>query len=239
MRFTKGRSTSKASTFLVIQDYGNWLQVAVPVRPNGTVGWVLAADVQRLNLKYRVVVDLSANTMIVEHAGQEIYRESVASGTGNTPTPTGLFYVRDLIEEAEDGPYGPYVLALSGYSDVLFSFKGGAGGIGIHGTDSPQSIGSNASFGCVRITNDSIRRLVHVLPLGTPVEIVRSLADQPSIRRVRAAPDPAPPVDEGYQDGEIEDQELAEADTGVDIRDAPTYNAEAIDFIEVTTTAAS
>jgi lipoprotein-anchoring transpeptidase ErfK/SrfK len=229
LRFAKGRSSTGPVTFLVVQDYGNWLQVAIPVRPNGTVGWVQSADVQRLNLEFRVVVDLSTNSMIVERSGQEVYRESVSAGTGNTPTPTGLFFVREVVKESENGPYGPYVFGLSGYSDVLVSFKGGEGAIGIHGTDAPGLIGSNASFGCVRITNASIRNLVRLLPLGTPVEIVGSFADLPTTRRSRGAPDL-----EVFAD-EVVGENAAEA-TGTDINNAPTYNAEAIDFIDVPAT---
>ena len=224
LRFTKGRSSTGPVTFLVVQDFGDWIQVAIPVRPNGTVGWVRSSDIQRLNLAFRVVVELSTNTMIVEQAGQEIYRESIASGTGNTPTPTGLFFVREVVKEAENGPYGPYVFGLSGYSDVLVSFQGGEGAIGIHGTDAPGLIGSNVSFGCIRIANNSIRNLVGLVPLGTPVEIVRSLSDLPTVRRSRGTPDPDP-----YADAIAE--EISEFAPGTDINDAPTYNAEAIDFI--------
>ena len=229
LRFSKGRSSTGPVTLLVVQDFGDWIQVAVPVRPNGTVGWVRSSDIQRINLAFRVVVELSTNTMIVERAGQELYRESVASGTGNTPTPTGLFFVREVVKEAENGPYGPYVFGLSGYSDVLVSFQGGEGAIGIHGTDSPGLIGSNASFGCIRIANSSIRNLVRLIPLGTPVEIVRTLSDLPTVRRSRGTPDPEP-----YADTISEEitEEITEFEPGTDINDAPTYNAEAIDFID-------
>ena len=231
LRFTTGRSSTGVATFLVIQDYGQWLQVAIPVRPNGTVGWVLSADVQRLVLSHRVVVDLSTNVMVIEHRGREIFRESIASGTGNTPTPTGLFYIREVVKETENGPYGPYVLGLSGYSEVLYSFQGGEGAIAIHGTNAPGTIGSNASFGCIRTTNDAIRNLVRQLPLGTPVEIVRQLSDLPTVRRIRAVPDPEP-----FEEAVVEELN-AEAE-GVDINSAPPYNAESIDYYEPTTTLA-
>ena len=225
LRFSKGRSSTGPVTLLVVQDFGDWIQVAVPVRPNGTVGWVRSSDIQRINLAFRVVVELSTNTMIVERAGQEMYRESVASGTGNTPTPTGLFFVREVVKEAENGPYGPYVFGLSGYSDVLVSFQGGEGAIGIHGTDSPGLIGSNASLGCIRIANSSIRNLVRLIPLGTPVEIVRTLSDLPTVRRSRGTPDPEPYAD-------TIPEEVTELEPGTDTNHAPTYNAEAIDFID-------
>ena len=230
LRFAKGKSSTGAVTFLVVQDYGAWLQVAIPVRPNGTVGWVQSSDIQRLNLEFRLVVELSTNTMIVQQGGKELYRESVATGTGNTPTPTGLFFVREVVKESATGPYGPYVFGLSGYSDVLVTFQGGEGAIGIHGTDSPGLIGSNASFGCVRVTNPSIRNLVRLLPLGTPVEIVRKLSDLPSVRRSRGAPDPEPFLDEFVD--QLADEVVAapgDALPEIDINDVPTNNTDSID----------
>jgi hypothetical protein len=224
LRFTKGRSSTGAVTLLIIQDYGDWVQVAIPVRPNGTVGWVLSSDIQRLNITYRVIVEVSTNTMIVEHQGVELWRESVATGTGDTPTPLGLFFVREIVKGNPNGPYGPYVLGLSGYSEVLIAFAGGEGAIAIHGTNAPNSIGSNASFGCVRITNDSMQSLVRVLPLGTPVEIVASFGDLPTTRRSRGIPDPEPFVEIPLESAEL-------SSDGVDIQSAAPYNAEAIDFI--------
>jgi lipoprotein-anchoring transpeptidase ErfK/SrfK len=66
--------------------------------------------------------------------------------------------------------YGPYAYGLSGFSDVLTSWKLG-GIIGLHGTNDPQSIGRRSSHGCIRLNNRDIRTLVKVLPIGTPIEI--------------------------------------------------------------------
>ena len=56
---------------------------------------------------------------------------------------------------------------------MLTSFNGGAGVIGIHGTNEPEALGTDVSSGCIRVHNDVIERLVEEigLPLGTPVEI--------------------------------------------------------------------
>ncbi len=44
-------------------------------------------------------------------------------------------------------------------------------GIGIHGTNNPNSIGSFASHGCMRTANWDISRLAHMITKETPVEI--------------------------------------------------------------------
>lgn len=221
LRFTKGRSTVGTPTFLVLQDYQDWIMVAIPVRPNGTIGWVKAEEVDRYLMNYRVLVETESNQMIVERDGVEISRQTVATGTGNTPTPTGLFFVREVVTADPTGPYGPYVLGLSGYSDVLNTFADGEGAIGLHGTNQPGLLGTNASFGCVRLTNESIFQLVRQLPIGTPVEIAANLSTLPTERRLRGTPDLVyvQPAEEAVDDG-------------VSILDTPSYSPAVIDFYE-------
>lgn len=42
-----------------------------------------------------------------------------------------------------------------------------------HGTDEHGSIGHAVSHGCIRLRNRDIVRLAHLLPLGTPVTIIK------------------------------------------------------------------
>ena len=45
-------------------------------------------------------------------------------------------------------------------------------GYGIHGTTSPESIGTQATAGCVRMLNNEVEELYTFLPQGTEVTIV-------------------------------------------------------------------
>ena len=220
--FAKGRSTTGPVTVLAVRDYGEWVQVLLPVRPNGTLGWVKGVEVSRIAVTHRIVVDLSSNTMQIENEGAVVGTYPISTGTGGTPTPAGLFYVRELVVQARsDGPYGPFVFGLSGYSEVLNDFDGGEGAIGIHGTNRPDAIGDSVSHGCIRMTNDAIIAVSKTLPLGTPVEVVKSLADLPTQRRAMAEPeaDPdAPPsvggivIDFPLTPGTIAQRRLEDAD---------------------------
>jgi lipoprotein-anchoring transpeptidase ErfK/SrfK len=103
-----------------------------------------------------------------------VLRAPVGVGTTDTPTPGGRYYLKELLQPpTPDGPYGPYAYGLSGFSNVLTSFAGGEGVIGIHGTDAPDLVGTDVSNGCLRLANDVVVRLVEEvgLPLGTPVVI--------------------------------------------------------------------
>lgn len=58
------------------------------------------------------------------------------------------------------------------YKGVLGTHRLDLGdGYGIHGTDSPASIGHSVSHGCVRLRNEDIARLYDMVAVGTPVYI--------------------------------------------------------------------
>lgn len=149
-----------------------WARVMLPIRPNGTTGWVRVDDVHLFVVEGRIVVDLSDRELTYYRGGREVLRTPVAVGTDRNPTPTGHFYVTDSVTLANPGsPWGPHALGLSGRSDTISEYNGGDGIIGIHGTNRPDSIGKAASLGCVRLPNDMITLIHEMVPIGTPVEI--------------------------------------------------------------------
>jgi lipoprotein-anchoring transpeptidase ErfK/SrfK len=147
-----------------------WLEVQLPVRPNGTTGWVEAQQVTVREVRHFLRVSTSANTLELYRDGELVEQFPVATGTGDTPTPLGTFYLPELVAPTNEG-YGPFAYGISAYSDVLNEFLGGPGQIGLHGTDDAGSIGRAASHGCIRMDNDDITTLSALLPLGTPIEI--------------------------------------------------------------------
>jgi hypothetical protein len=150
----------------------NWLMVYLPVRPNGSTGWVKAVDMMVLPNPYRLEADLNEFTLKVFKDGHQVDAIKIGVAKNNTPTPGGIYYTTELIKTPNpDGDYGPYAYGLSGYSNTLTSFNGGPGQLGIHGTNEPQLLGTRVSHGCIRMSNDDITKLAHELPLGTPVQI--------------------------------------------------------------------
>lgn len=148
-----------------------WLHVALPIRPNGTTGWVDAADVRWRRIDQRIVVDLSQHTLWRYRDGRLIRRLPVAVGAPSTPTTPGSFFVWATVTYADpSGPYGAAALGLSGFSRVLTNWPGG-GRLAIHGTSDPTDIGRDISNGCVRVDNPDLLRYLRGVPLGTPVLI--------------------------------------------------------------------
>lgn len=153
------------------QPVDGWLEVMLPGRPNGSTGWVKLDRVDLYLVTDKVEIDLSDRELTYYRDGIRQLSTSVAIGTSHNPTPTGLFYVTDLVDIPGGGPWGPAALGLSARSETITEFNGGDGIIGIHGTNKPGSIGQAASLGCVRLPNEIIVELRNLVSLGTPVEI--------------------------------------------------------------------
>jgi lipoprotein-anchoring transpeptidase ErfK/SrfK len=146
--------------------------VYLPTRPNGSQGWVKRRALRMYNNRYRIVIRLRSHKLHFWREQRLLATYRIAVGTSRTPTPRGLFYITELLKpRSPHGAYGPYSFGLSAHSNVLKRFAGGDGRVGLHGTNQPGLIGSNASNGCIMVRNSAIRRLAKILPLGTPVHI--------------------------------------------------------------------
>lgn len=68
--------------------------------------------------------------------------------------------------------YGPWVFALSSYSEVIDQINGGDAVVAIHGTRNNTILGQAVSLGCIRLDNDTLRQLARLVEPGTPVEVI-------------------------------------------------------------------
>lgn len=156
----------------VLKEEGNWFQVRLPVRPNGSTGWVRASDVRIRKVPNRIVVDKSEHKLRAFKGDQLLLEIPAGVGTSATPTPVGEYYVDISIPFANtSGAYGAHMLSIAGFSEVHLNFGGGVGQLAIHGTNSRASVGVNSSNGCIRLYNESIQRLKDLAPTGTPVSV--------------------------------------------------------------------
>jgi hypothetical protein len=150
----------------------DWVEVYLPMRPNGTTGFVKRADVTLTPNHYRIEIRLGEFNLKVFEDDQVKMDTKIAEAAENTPTPGGIYFTTELVKTPNpSGAYGPYAYGLSGFSEVLQTFNGGPGQLGIHGTNQPQLLGQKVSHGCIRMSNDDITTLAGILPLGVPVQI--------------------------------------------------------------------
>jgi len=66
----------------------------------------------------------------------------------------------DFIPPGPDNPLGKYALYLAKHGYL------------IHGTNQPDSVGTYASSGCIRMASDAIETLFNAVPIGTPVYLI-------------------------------------------------------------------
>ncbi len=160
--------------FLVEQTQPGWLRVLLPVRPNGSTGWIRSSDVRLSRHNFHIDVRLSDFRITVSRGATVILDAPIGVAKDNTPTPGGRYYTTELLKPPNPtSVYGTYAYGLSGFSEVLESFNGGPGQLGIHGTNDPTSIGKKVSSGCVRLRNEDIETLAAILPVGVPVQIIK------------------------------------------------------------------
>lgn len=161
-------------------------KVLLPIRPNGSTGWVDPGQVKKFAHSYRIVVEMTAHKITVFNGERVVLSEKIAVGKSDSPTPDGRYFLKELLRACLDekqpngsvkcvpndkGIYGPYAYGLSGFSPVVKQWNGGEGVIGIHGTNQPELLGTDVSRGCIRMSNTGITALSKVLPLGTPVMV--------------------------------------------------------------------
>ena len=135
---------------------------------------------------------ISKETMTLELFDSEdrvVCRFGVAVGknygnkqrSGDMKTPEGEFYIEQIQpashwgHDFKDGKgyipncYGNWFMRLKTPPHK---------GIGIHGTHAPESIGTRATEGCVRLKDSDLDSLYHMVCVGMPVRIESSLLDR-------------------------------------------------------------
>ncbi len=128
-----------------------------------------------------ILINRSANRLTLFHSDNTVWRVfNVATGQSIYPTPAGHFSIvvkwvnptwypptQDAwaagLSPVPPGPGNPLGTRWMGLS---------APGVGIHGTDEPDSIGSNASHGCIRMQVLDSEWLFSRVRVGTSVFIV-------------------------------------------------------------------
>jgi hypothetical protein len=148
---------------------GAWLGVISTRLPNGVLGWVPRSELTLREVDWSIEVSLSRRELVVLHDGRVVRRASVGIGAARSPTPPGRYVVTDHIDPgAESGVYGCCILALSGHQphppagwsrarDWRLAIHGGATGA--------------VSAGCIHADETTLRMLMRLTPLGTPVVV--------------------------------------------------------------------
>jgi lipoprotein-anchoring transpeptidase ErfK/SrfK len=119
----------------------------------------------------RIVVSIPDCKLALIVDGQVVKVYDTAVGAAVSPSPTGTFEIvtrvsrptyyhpGKVVGPGANNPLGPRWIGLS------------LKGFGIHGTNSPRSIGHAASHGCIRLRNRDIVDLFERVAVGDVVEL--------------------------------------------------------------------
>jgi hypothetical protein len=113
-----------------------WLQVLLPSKPNGRVGWLAeqGADnggLQTARSTYQVRVNLTTFKLSLFNNNQQVGQWTVGTGSTVDPTPPGRTFILGAFTDPQQN-YSPVILPLGVHSPSLDTFGGGAGTGAIH-----------------------------------------------------------------------------------------------------------
>jgi hypothetical protein len=126
----------------------------------------------------RVVVSIPDRKLALMEENRVVKIYDVAVGAPASPSPSGEFQITERLENPTY--YSPGVVIEPGAGNPLGTRWMGLSskGFGIHGTNSPDSIGHNASHGCIRLRNRDIEELFVRLKVGDRVSLIAERSDE-------------------------------------------------------------
>jgi len=121
--------------------------------------------------KFSLEVDISKNRLSLNYNGELFKVYEVASGTKDTPTPTGEFKVLSKIKNPTW--YSPEGIIPPDSPDNMLGSRwiGFKPHYGIHEAVDPTNIGEYVSEGCIRMKKEDLEQLYEVVTIGVPVRI--------------------------------------------------------------------
>ena len=150
-----------------------WLKVRLPAwfSHGMSSGWLKADGVELKVNHWRVEVSRERGTLKVIHDGRIVRTAHVGTGTNSTPTPRGLHATYDHWR-SDHAVLGDWTVSLTTHSPQVPVFDGMQAVVAIHGWHASGGGSGSVSHGCVRVTDDSLMRMVALkLPIGTPVQV--------------------------------------------------------------------
>lgn len=126
----------------------------------------------------RLEIQLSRRQVVLYRGSTQVKTYPIAVGRQGWETPKGKFEVKQMLKNPSwinpltgakiqgghpDNPLGSYWIGF---------WTNGRNWIGFHGTPNPESVGTAASHGCIRMYNKDVEELFQQVQVGTPVTVV-------------------------------------------------------------------
>lgn len=126
----------------------------------------------------RIVVSIPNRKLALLEDDRVVKVYDVAVGAPVSPSPDGEYQIAQRLENPTY--YHPGVVIGPGANNPLGPRWIGLNvpGFGIHGTNRPESIGKNASHGCIRLRNRDIEDLFARVKVGDRVSLIAERNDE-------------------------------------------------------------
>lgn len=137
-------------------------------------------DFGKLVDRLRLEIRLSRREVTLYRGDQVVKTYPIAVGRPGWETPKGTWQVRQMFRDPAwvhplkqgitipggdpENPLGRFWIGF---------WTDGKNWIGFHGTPNPQSVGTAASHGCIRMYNHHIEELFKLVTMGTEVKVVQ------------------------------------------------------------------
>lgn len=160
------------SLYKIAKDYKT--TPALIARSNQMTGFTIyyGTKLKVVTAPFSIKVSLSKNKLYLLQSGEVLKTYSVATGQ-NQSTPVGTFTIENKLINPTWYRTGAVVPPGSPENILGTRWLGfSAPSFGIHGTTKPESIGTSASAGCVRMLNEDVEELYDIVPVKTTVTIV-------------------------------------------------------------------
>lgn len=151
----------------VIDKRRGWARVLLPSRPNRSSAWMPSSNLVWNRNPYLISVHLTSMRLELYRDDDVIESWTIGIGRRSTPTPRGRTFVLGVFTDPAQS-YSPVILALGSHSEVLKTFGGGPGTVGIHSWPASDVLGKATSAGCIRVPRQALERLRDI-PSGTVV----------------------------------------------------------------------
>ncbi len=119
-----------------------------------------------------ILVDVSENQLTLFSDKEPLKTYSIAAGRKGHETPLGTFKIVNKLVDPTWYKAGAVVAPESPENILGTRWLGfSLDGYGIHGTTLPETIGTHASEGCIRMLNNEVEELYAIVPTGTSVTL--------------------------------------------------------------------
>jgi lipoprotein-anchoring transpeptidase ErfK/SrfK len=145
----------------------------------------------------RIVVSIPDRKLAVLEGDRIVRIFETAVGAPRSPSPAGVYQIVNSI--ADPTWYTKGKIVPPGKCNPLGTRWLGLSrkGYGIHGTNRPDSIGRNASHGCIRMRNREVEELFKMVAVGEKVELYDER--NPELARLFGTPAPVAAGDTAEQ----------------------------------------